>query len=75
MLRQVGCEVLAGVAVRASTHVTISDNVFRGAKAPIIDRGENRDIRQWNNTIGWPMVVALLTNAAGPTPPYIRPLT
>jgi hypothetical protein len=59
---------LAGVAVRGSTNVAISDNVFRGAKASIIDRGGNTDIAQWNNLIGIPPRVEVTTRAAGPTP-------
>lgn len=59
---------LAGVMVRGSTNVAISDNTFRGAKAPIIDRGQNYNIAQWNNLIGIPLTVAAATQAVGPTP-------
>lgn len=58
---------LAGVTVRGSTNVAISDNIFRGAKAPINDRGENFSIAQWNNVIGLPTRVAAPTRAVGPT--------
>lgn len=59
---------LAGVGVHASRNVAISDNTFRGAKAPIIDRGGNYNIGQWNNFTGSQPAVAAATRAAGPTP-------
>ena len=60
---------LSGVGVQRSSHVSITNNTFRGAAAALRDLGGNTDIIQSNNLIGpLPMSVQPTTRAVGPTP-------
>ena len=60
---------IAGVGVRRSSHVSITNNSFRGAVAALRDRGDNTDITQSDNLVGpLPMGVQPTTRAVGPTP-------
>ena len=60
---------IAGVGVRRSNHVSITNNTFRGASAALRDRGDNTDITQSNNLVGpLPMGVQPTTREVGPTP-------
>lgn len=59
---------LACVAPHGSTNVAISDNMFRGARAAVLDRGGNVAVAQWNNLIGVPPTITAATRVASPTP-------
>ena len=59
---------ISGVGLRNCAHVIITNNRFRHAVAPILDRGLNVDVTQSENRIGGLSTVTPTSFTPGPTP-------
>jgi hypothetical protein len=55
----------SGVAIKGSRDVVVTGNWFAFAKSPVISRGGNVNVSQYNNAVGYPLRLAPPINVPG----------